>query len=286
MPSEHVWEKTAGYCSMGKTRMIGMKEKKLEPVVLYEDADIVAVNKPAGLVVHADGRGQGETLTDWVLAHYPETKHVGEPGRTQKGEEILRPGIVNRLDRETSGVMLVAKTAHGFETLKSQFQSHEIKKEYHAFVYGEMKGNMKNGVEKMHGVIDRPIGRSASDFRKWSAQRGSKGERREAVTEYDIISQGEVRSGASVEKYTFVHAYPLTGRTHQIRVHFKAVSHPLVADSLYAPKHSNMLGFERLALHSYRVTFTNCVGETKTVEAPYPADFDRAQSLFSSRLQK
>jgi 23S rRNA pseudouridine1911/1915/1917 synthase len=255
-------------------------ENNMQPTILYEDDDILAVNKPAGLVVHSDGKTVESTLADWVLANYPDTKHVGEPARTQKGEEIVRPGIVHRLDRETSGVMLVAKTARGFDMLKKQFQEHEITKEYHAFLYGELKGEMRGGAEKLHGVIDRPIGRSAQDFRKWSAQRGSKGERREAVTEYDIVSRGDVGS----EKYTFVHAYPLTGRTHQIRVHFKAVNYPLVADSLYSPKTENTLGFKRLALHSYQITFTKTDGIRETVTAAYPEDFKHALALFPTRL--
>src|SRR4051812_44282800 len=124
----------------------------MEIHILYEDADIVAVNKPAGLVVHSDGKTVEPTLADWVLEKFPQTVEVGEPIITTDGRTISRPGIVHRLDRETSGVMLVAKTHKGFECLKKQFQSHEIKKEYHAFVYGEMKSR--------GGTIDRPIGRS------------------------------------------------------------------------------------------------------------------------------
>ncbi len=259
--------------------MTTLKTKKIAPTILYEDDDVVAVNKPAGLVVHSDGKTVEPSLADWVLEKFPQTKNVGEPVRTQKGEEILRPGIVHRLDRETSGVMLVAKTARGFDSLKKQFQTHEIKKEYHAFLYGELKSDVRGGVEKTHGVIDRPIGRSAQDFRKWSAQRGSRGERREAVTEYDIISRGEV----DAEKYTFVHAFPKTGRTHQIRVHFKAINYPLVADSLYASTVENTLGFGRLALHSYQITFTKTDGTRETVTAPYPTDFKMAFKLL---LQK
>ena len=101
--------------------------------ILYEDKDMVAVNKLAGLVVHADGKTNEPSLADWILQKYPEAKEVGEPSRTATSEVIYRPGIVHRLDRETSGVMLVAKTQQGFETLKKQFQAHQIKKEYHAF---------------------------------------------------------------------------------------------------------------------------------------------------------
>ena len=225
--------------------------------ILYEDKDMVAVNKPAGLVVHADGKTNEPSLADWILQKYPEAKEVGEPSRTATSEVIYRPGIVHRLDRETSGVMLVAKTQQGFETLKKQFQAHQIKKEYHAFTYGEMKQDK--------GTIDRPIGRSNKDFRRWSAQRGARGELREAVTEYQVISRKD--------GYSFVHVFPKTGRTHQIRVHFKAINYPLVADSLYAPSRENTLGFKRLALHSYKTTFVDVSGISHTVTAPYPEDF-------------
>jgi 23S rRNA pseudouridine1911/1915/1917 synthase len=234
--------------------------------ILYEDKDIVAVNKPAGLVVHSDGKTQEETLTDWVLKKYPDSADVGEPGRTSDGKTIDRPGIVHRLDRETSGVMLVAKTKAGFDCLKKQFQEHEVKKEYHAFVYGKIKDDK--------GVIDRPIGRSKKDFRMWSAQRGARGEMREAVTEYEVKEKAK--------DYSFVHVFPKTGRTHQIRVHFKAINYPLVCDSLYASGRANSLSFTRLALHSYRVTFTRTNGEIETVTAPHPDDFVRALLLLQS----
>ena len=250
----------------------------MEPTVLYEDKDILAINKPAGLVVHSDGKTTEPTLVDWLLKRYPETspvrdregsqrefisngiKNVGESWQSPKGQEILRSGIVHRLDRETSGVMLVAKTEQAFKTLKEQFQNHEIKKTYHAFVYGKMK------VKK--GTINRPIGRSNKDFRMWSAQRGARGEMRDAVTEYIVLN--------TKEGYSFVEVHPKTGRTHQIRVHFKAISNPLVSDSLYAPGRENTIGFKRLALHSHEVEFKGPDGKSHTVKAPYPEDFEKA----------
>ena len=239
--------------------------------ILYEDIDIVAINKPAGLVVHSDGRSislttsktKEPTLVDWILEKYPEAKDVGEPSHSQSGEIIYRPGIVHRLDRETSGVMLVAKTEKGFQHLKKQFQNHEIKKVYHAFIYGELKKN--------EDTIDRPIARSKKDFRLWSAQRGSRGELREAITEYKVVS--------TANGYSFVHVMPKTGRTHQIRVHFKAIHHPLVSDSLYAPKRENSLGFTRRALHSSEITFADINDNTHTVVAQEPEDFILARTL-------
>ena len=243
--------------------------------ILYEDEDILAINKPAGLVVHPssrakahyaagiDGKTKESTLVNWILEKYPNIKEVGEPSHTTTGEIIYRPGIVHRLDRETSGVMLVAKTEKGFEHLKKQFQKNEIKKVYHAFVYGEVKNDK--------GMIDRPIARSKKDFRMWSAQRGARGEARPAVTDYKVVLRAK--------GYSFVSVVPKTGRTHQIRVHFKAINYPLVCDSLYAPGRDNALGFWRLALHSHKVTFTDTHGKTQTVSAPSPKDFSKASQI-------
>lgn len=227
----------------------------MEPNILYEDEDILAVNKPAGLVVHPDGRTVEPTLAEWFKEKYPEAKDVGE-----KLGEIERPGIVHRIDRETSGVLLLAKTHAGFEHLKEQFQERSIRKSYIAFIYGNMKED--------HGSINLAIGRSPSDFRKWSASRGAKGEKREALTYYRVLARTE---GA-----TLIEAQPKTGRTHQIRVHFRAKDKPVVADPLYAEGREKLLGFERLALHARAITFRNMSGKEITVVAPYPEDFRRA----------
>ena len=225
--------------------------------ILYEDADILVINKPAGLIVHPDGRTKEDSVSGWFAEKYPESRDVGE-----KLGDIERPGIVHRIDRETSGVLILAKTKEGHAHLKKQFQDREIEKTYHLFVYGEIKDDK--------GTIDMPIGRSAGDFRKWSAGRGARGEKREAVTFFEVIKRSPELG------VTFVEAKPKTGRTHQIRVHFQALQRPVVADPLYAVGKPKLLGFERLALHAREVTFRNLGGEEVTVEAPYPEDFVRA----------
>ncbi len=230
--------------------------------ILYEDNDIVAINKPAGLVVHGDGRTTEPTVVDWILEKYPEAKDVGEPIELTNGGTIIRPGIVHRIDRDTSGVLLIAKTENAFVFLKSQFQRRDTRKTYNAFVYGSMKEN--------EGEINRPITRSRKDFRLWSAQRGGRGEARDAVTIYKVLKR--------TEEASFIEAHPLTGRTHQIRVHFKAINHPIVADALYAPKREALLGFKRLALHAREIIFENIAGKEIHVEAPYPPDFEFALS--------
>jgi 23S rRNA pseudouridine1911/1915/1917 synthase len=234
--------------------------------VLYENENIIVVNKPAGLVVHSDGKTEEYSIGDWIIENRPEMKNVGEPWKTPDGKTIWRPGIVHRLDRETSGVLVLCKTREMFEFMKSKFQKREEKKLYHAFVYGAMK--------EAYGTINRPIARSKKDFRLWSAQHGARGKEREALTRYRVLKWD---AGA-----TFVEVEPKTGRTHQIRVHFKAVNHPVVCDRLYAPRHEPILGFERLALHARSIEFAGMDGTTVRFDAPYPLDFQRAVGLFGA----
>lgn len=228
--------------------------------VLYEDPHVLVVNKPAGLVVHSDGRTQEPTLTQWALHYYPPLRGVGEPLVLSDGRVIDRPGIVHRLDRETSGVLVLAKDQETFLWLKHQFQNRDVEKVYNAFVYGVLK--------EPQGIIDRPIGKSRSDFRRWSAQPGARGELREAVTEYRVL--------AASRAFSFLEVVPKTGRTHQIRVHLKAVHHPVVCDTLYAPKQPCALGFGRLALHARELAVPLPSGQLKRIEAALPPDFEAA----------
>ena len=238
---------------------------KFEPEVLYEDDDIIAINKPAGLVVHSDGRTKEPSVSEWLVGFRTEAKGVGEHVDLDDEETIDRSGIVHRIDRETSGVLLLVKTEAGFQSLKKQFQNREIEKIYHLFVYGNLKDDF--------GTINLPITRSKADFRKRVAQPASaesSGAAKEALTYFKVLSRDEKGEA------TFVEAKPKTGRTHQIRVHFKAWHHPVVCDSLYTSKKPSLLGFNRLALHARSITFTNTLGEKVTIEAPYPQDFKQA----------
>lgn len=242
--------------------------------ILYEDASCVVINKPAGIMAHPDGRVGGPYITDWFLSEYPKSKDVGEHTRTPEGDEIKRPGIVHRLDRDTSGVMILTKTQKAHEYFKEQFQERTINKKYLAFVWGEMKEEFGN--------IDRPIGRDGSDFRKWSAQRGARGELREAQTYWTRLANWKAedantdweRAGISL-----IQAEPKTGRTHQIRVHMNSIHHPVIGDILYAPKREMYLGFERLALHAQSIEFTDMKGKKQIVKAPLPKDFKNALKI-------
>ncbi|MDB5266812.1 MAG: Pseudouridine synthase [Parcubacteria group bacterium] len=239
----------------------------LTPFIIYEDEDILCLNKPAGIVVHGDGRTKEPSVSEWLVEKYPEAKGVGEmirleaglnaDGSMAEGKILDRSGVVHRLDRETSGALLLAKTQKGFEHLKSQFLERTIQKSYFAFVYGSVKED--------HGTLSMPIGKSPVDFRRYSASRGAFGDMRDAVTHFQVMKRAE--------GVTLLEARPKTGRTHQIRVHFQALQRPVVCDSLYAASKPCLLGFKRLALHARKVTFSNLDGEPTTVVADFPEDF-------------
>ncbi|OGG78449.1 hypothetical protein A3A36_02000 [Candidatus Kaiserbacteria bacterium RIFCSPLOWO2_01_FULL_52_12b] len=210
--------------------------------ILYEDADIVALNKPAGLITHSDGRTQEETAEDWFKEKYTEV-------------QVERP-YVHRLDRDTSGVLIFAKNAAAYEFLRKQFHDREVQKTYLAIVTGVPK--------EKKGVIDFDIGRSRRDFHLRSAQPKAKGRLREALTRYEVIGE--------TDGYSLLKVSPETGRTHQIRVHLKAIHHPIVGDVLYAQGHSEALGIKRLGLHAYKIALTLPSGKPVEITAPIPPD--------------
>ncbi len=244
--------------------------------VLYEDSNILAIDKPSGLIVHPDGKTKEDSVTDWFVKKYPRAKNVGE-----KEGGIIRPGVVHRLDKETSGVLLLAKNEKSYQFLKSQFQNREIKKTYIAIV----SGNVKND----RGVINKPIGRSPKDFRRYLAGRGARGEMRDAVTQYRVLkrftldpsdlkatspSQGR-KNTKEGGKFTYLEVRPKTGRTHQIRVHMKYLNHPVICDSLYNPDNPTPKGITRMALHAQSVEFKNLKGDVVKVESPAPLQFKK-----------
>lgn len=235
--------------------------------IIYEDNDLVVINKPASLIVHTDGVTAEGTVVEWLLEHAPMARGIGDVAHGQDGTPLERSGIVHRLDRDTSGVLVLAKTAAAHMHLKAQFQNRTVKKEYRAFVYGRLNDRW--------GTINRPIGRSPRDHRMWSAQPGAKGVMREAITDFERIGEGEYEG----ESFSYVKLFPKTGRTHQLRVHLKAIDRPIVGDPIYAAHlqdRSNHLGMNRLALHAHALEFELPGGETERFIAPVPADFERA----------
>jgi 23S rRNA pseudouridine1911/1915/1917 synthase len=233
-----------------------MDNKMLEPKIIFENKDFLVINKPAGLMVHAarvsskhrvdEVRGAEPTLVDWLLTNRPEIKNVGD-------EPTLRPGIVHRLDKATSGVMIIAKTQETFLQLKKLFQEHRMQKTYFALVYGVPK--------KEKGIIDAPIGIKTGTLKR--SIHSSK-MAKEAVTEYSV----EKKSG----EFSLLKVSPKTGRTHQIRVHLASIGHPIVGDMLYGKK-VQPDGVHRLMLHAASLSFSDDDGNRFEFEAPLPSGF-------------
>lgn len=240
----------------------------LQPTVIYEDDSVLVVDKPYGMLVHEDWHsGEEGTLVEWFLSRVPEAKGVGEETTKPDGTPLERSGVVHRLDRETSGVMILAKTKEAHVFLKAQFHDRKVKKEYRAFVYGR--------IHDKWGTINRPIGRSAKDFKKRSAERGAKGTMRDAVTYLERIGVGEYNE----EPFSYLKLMPQTGRTHQLRVHLRAIDRPIVADPLYGERQmatSNNLGLKRLALHAHVLELVLPHGQTERFIAPLPLEFEQA----------
>lgn len=249
----------------------------MEPTILYEDADAIVINKPAGLITHSDGRTQEPSVAEWTLERYPALRDVGEPWTSPQGEVILRPGIVHRLDRGTSGVMILAKTSEAYAFLKQQFGDRSTEKQYRAFVYGYPA--------KDAGTIEAEIVRIRSMPPRWGIAREGEGRtHRAAVTEWRVLSRGT--DPAFGEKVAYIEARPKTGRTHQIRVHFKHFGHPVVCDPLYAKGRPCLFGFNRPALHAFSLSITLPSGERRTFEAPLPDDFKSALAAFPEAAQE
>lgn len=231
--------------------------------ILYHKDGLLIIDKPAGLTVHPGAGFKGETLASMLLYQFKDIHLVGEEGRS---------GIVHRLDKDTSGVMLIATTQEMYEYLKDAFAQRKIKKEYVALAVGAF--------EKSHGFIDTPIGRSKTDFRKYSTK--NMVEAKESLTEYKVL---ETLDGgkASVDKYTLILVKLHTGRTHQIRVHTASIGHPLVGDSLYGSKKSKVSGLSRQFLHAKRIEVQLPSGTWIEAESEFPQDLKEFLSHLGSK---
>ena len=191
--------------------------------IAYEDDDILVVDKPPGLTVHPAPGHSHSTLVNALLAYCTDLQGIGG---------ILRPGIVHRLDKDTSGLMVVAKNQKAHATLSRQFKERSIKKGYVALVRGSL--------ESRDGIIEAPIGRDPKNRKRMAVVDGGK----EARTGYRVREY--------LEGFTLVQAFPETGRTHQIRVHFASIGHPVAGDAIYGPKTP---GLERQFLHAHLLGF-------------------------------
>ncbi len=221
--------------------------------ILYEDDDLIAVDKPAGMVVHLGAGVKSGTLVNALLHHTRGLSSLG-------GE--LRPGIVHRLDRMTSGVMVIAKNDSAHQSLAEQFKSHAVRKTYLLLVHGLVK--------EPEGVVERPVGR---DPRRRVRMKAGGLRARSAVTRYRVLRR--------FRYFTFVEARPETGRTHQLRVHFASLGHPVVGDTLYgAPSRIPGRGGEartlaRNFLHASGIEFRHPrTGQPLRLSAPLPAELE------------
>lgn len=213
--------------------------------IIYEDTDLLVIDKPPGLTVHpAPGHPTG-TLINAILAHYPRLAEISDS---------LRPGIVHRLDKDTSGLMLVAKNQSAQLNLMEQFRLRTVKKTYLTLVRGRLKPES--------GIIEAAIGRSSSDRKRMAVVR----EGREARTRYQVVKY--------LDGYTLLEVMLETGRTHQIRVHLAAIGYPVVGDAVYGVKSPHL---SRQFLHAHKLAFNlPSTGQWVEFQSPLPEDLARA----------
>jgi 23S rRNA pseudouridine1911/1915/1917 synthase len=223
----------------GEVPLIAMPED-LPLESLYQDAAVIAINKPGGLVVHAGAGVESGTLVNRLVHHFAALSQVG-------GD--LRPGIVHRLDKGTSGVLLVARNDAAHRALAAQFADRGVEKTYLALVHGHVRNEQ--------GRVTAPISRDPVRRIRMTAKLATG---RSALTEYGVLRR--------FEKFTYLEVRIGTGRTHQIRVHLSSIGHPVAGDKLYGAPPA-----ERIFLHAWRIAFTSpATGQRVTVEAPLPAE--------------
>jgi len=230
--------------------------KYVNPRVIYKNKNFLVINKPAGLLAHKsvlnreDLNKDEKTLVDWLLKNYPQIKNVGDDIEN-------RPGIVHRLDKETSGVMIVPLNQKYFDFFKNLFKEHRIQKTYIALVNGIIRS------EK--GVINKPIGiKSGTTRRSVRSTKMSK----EAITEFEVIK----RFKKGNQDFTLLKVYPKTGRTHQIRVHLASIHCPVVGDKLYGRKNDLLIDskLNRQFLHASNIEFRDKNGKLLKFSAGLP----------------
>ncbi len=223
---------------------------------LYNNNDLLILDKPAGLVVHPGAGFKGDSLAQALLYHFKDIYLVGEDGRN---------GIVHRLDKDTSGVILIALTPVMYEHLKDSFANRKIVKEYIALVCGKIK--------EKHGKIDAPLGKSQRDFRKYTTNIKDMLREKPSLTEYWVEGYftSENSTGPDgVDFYTLIKVKLHTGRTHQIRVHFSSLGFPLVGDELYGGKKAMRLGLQRQFLHAKKISVQLPDGQWIEAESDLP----------------
>ena len=231
--------------------------ENLKIEVVYENDEFIIINKPAGLIVHGAPHIKGATLADWLLKKYPELKKVGE--------DKTRPGIMHRLDKDVSGLLVIARTNDSFKNLKKQFQDRGVEKIYTALVYGN--------IAKDSDKIEFSLKRSAGGHRQAAVPEGYNFkenflELREAYTEFQIIKR--------LINYTLLSVKIKSGRKHQIRVHLFAYGFPLVGDNLYSTKYTRAenrkINLNRIFLVSSKLSFTDLSGIRQSFSVELPSE--------------
>lgn len=242
-PGRKVSETDAVSCDVPPPVAVEARPEDIPLEILYEDDDLAVVVKPCGMVVHPAAGNEDGTLVNALLFHLKNLSGIGG---------ALRPGIVHRLDKDTSGLLLVAKNDAAHAALSDALKARTIHKTYRAVARGAFK--------EPTGVVEAPIGRSPKDRKKMAIVPDG----RYARTEYRVLEP--LRSA------TLVDVNLITGRTHQIRVHFASIGHPLLGDPLYGGKNQPSVG--RLMLHARRIEFTHpTTGQPMVFEAPEPPEF-------------
>jgi 23S rRNA pseudouridine1911/1915/1917 synthase len=233
-----------------------LKPSDIKLKIVFENDDLAVIDKPAGLVVHPGAGNPENTLSNALLTYFPAIRNVGD---------AHRPGIVHRLDEDTSGLIVIAKTQATYEFLKKSFQDRTVEKEYLALAHGKP--------EQLHGFIDLPIAKSPS-HRKMKI--GDEEDGKAAKTEYFVVSQS---NPDGLDQYTLYRVKLHTGRTHQIRVHMNAIGHPLVGDSTYGVyKQQDRKLIDRQFLHAYRLKFKLMDGTWLELKSPLPDDLAKVLS--------
>ncbi len=230
------------------------RAEKLPLDIIYEDKDIIVINKPAGMVVHPACGNYSGTLVNALLNYKGFLTDFNEPRTTNDERRTLRPGIVHRLDKDTSGVMLVAKTGTALRKLSNQLKNRAITKKYIAVAKGIISLD--------EGIIDLPVNHDKKNRMKMVIDRY---DGKEAVTHYKVISRNKEKN------FTVLEVTPKTGRTHQIRIHFSHIGHPILGDTLY--NGPAFQGLSRQALHAKSISFIH-PSKNKEVEfsAQVPSD--------------